>query len=174
MKEILEVIQIISGLAIIISVMYAGYQVKLLRKTHTDNHDWNRRKSAQDLTMELNNTLKDTEILHQKLNVINREEPIPLQEILDAIQEDPAMQLMINKVLNIYSSIARGILNGVYDREIIEISRRTAMIDTYNAFSSYVMYRRDERGSDVWGRLESVVNRWKNEKTTQKSRDLTG
>ena len=173
-KEILELVQIFSSFAVIISVIYASYQLKLLRKTHVDNHEWNRRKSAQDLAMNLNQILGDTAVLHERLQVINRKESIPLKEILGAIEEDSTLQLKIQKVLNIYSSVASGILNGVYDRKIIEEARKGAMIKTYDAFSSYINHRREESIPTLWESLESLTNEWKRDLTISNKRELTG
>jgi len=159
---------------LVFAVLYAAKQLKLLRLTHADNHDWNRRKSAQDLTMQLNDMLGDTDSLHKTLNVINRVEPIPLVEITEAIENDPSVQLKINKVLNIYSSVARGVLNGVYDREIIANSRRMAMIKTFDSFSSYIYQRRKESISILWNYYESLVNEWKEEITAIETRQPTG
>lgn len=174
LNEIADVAKIFSLLFLIVSIFYTGRQLKLLRLTHADNHDWNRRKSAQDLTMELNSLLADTEELHKKLKVINRTEPIPVSEILDVISNDPSIQLKIHKVLNIYSSVARGVLNGVYDREVIAEARRAAMIKTYDSFSSYISYRRKESIPTLWNYYESLVNQWKRENTERKTREETG
>jgi len=173
-NEIADIAQIVSVLVLVFSVLYASRQLKLLRLTHSDNHDWNRRKSAQDLTMELNIILGDTEDLHKKLNVINRVEPIPLSDIDKAINEDPSVQLKINKMLNIYSSVARGVLNGVYDREIIATARRRAMIKTYDSFSSYISKRRKESIPTLWIYYEHLVIQWKGEITKKEPRELTG
>lgn len=153
--------QIIQGIAVMISVVYAAYQLKLIRKTHSDNHDWNRRKAAQDLTVELVATLSETSDLHKALNVINRTEPIPVSEILDAINKDPSIQLKINKVLNLYSSLSRGVSSGIYDEDVIWISRGEAMLKTYNSFSSYIIYRRNESLPNVWRSFEQLANKWK-------------
>lgn len=174
LNEIADIAKIISLLLLIVSVLYTGRQLKLLRLTHADNHDWNRRKSAQDLTMELNNLLNDMEELHKKLKVINRVEPILLDEISVAISEDSSIQLKIHRVLNIYSSVARGVLNGVYDRDVIASARRAAMIKTYDSFSSYISNRRKEGIPTLWNDYESLVNQWKSDETEQKSRKQTG
>ena len=174
LNDISNIFQILSSIAVLITVFFASYQLKLIRKTHVDNHDWNRRKAAQDLTMELTETLGDTAILHQRLQVINRKEAIPLDEILEAIEEDPVLQLKIQKVLNIYSVVSSGILNGVYDKEIIENSRRKAMIKTFDAFSAYITYRRKESIPTLWSPLESIVNKWKSDLTITETRELTG
>jgi len=174
LKDITDVFQILASIAVLATAFFASYQLILIRKAHQDDHEWNRRKSAQDLTMELTESLGDTAILHERLQIINRKEPIPLDEILKAIKEDPVLQLKIQKVLNIYSVVASGVLNGVYDKEIIEKARRKAMIATYDAFSAYITYRRKESIPTLWFSLESIVNGWKNELTSSETRELIG
>ena len=175
LNEIADVTKIISLLLLVISIFYTGKQLKLLRLIHADTHDWNRRKSAQDLTMELNILLSEIiESLQQDLNITNRIEPIPLDEINIAIKKDPTVRIKLSKLLNTYNSVARGIFAGVYDREIITRSRRKAMIKTFDSFSSYISYRRSDTWETLWNDYEWLVNQWKHDFTEQKPRIITG
>ncbi len=173
-NEAFQLAQIFSIFILIFSVLYAAKQLKLTYLIHADNHDWNRRKAAQDLTMQINELFSDMAALHKKLNIINRVEPIPISEIKEEINNDPSVQLSINKVLNIYDGVARGVLSGIYDRSIIETARKSTMIKTYDAFSSYIYDRRKKRIPTLWNDYESIINQWKSEITKQDPRKKTG
>jgi len=55
-------VQAITGILIGIGLIYGGKQVSLLKKTHLDNHDWNRRHAAQQAV----------ENVHKKFTEINK------------------------------------------------------------------------------------------------------
>lgn len=173
-SEVSNIVQIASGLAVLISVFYVALQLKLIRQTHVDNHDWNRRKAAQEITLELNNILADSDQLQRELNFMNRMETIPLDEVLEAIKKDSATQLRIGKILNAYNSVARGVLHGVYDKELIASARKNGMIKAFDSFQSYIIFRRKQSISSLWDNYESLINEWKSEMTVAKQRKNTG
>jgi len=136
MIENLQVLTMIFGA---IAVFYAAKQVILLRKTHADNHEWQRRKSAQDATINLNKELSGMELLNTRFKLLNRTQPIPLDDILEAIKLEkkdcPIIQSEIFRLLNAYESLSRGVYYKVYNEELIRESREVVMTKTYRSFN---------------------------------------
>lgn len=173
MELIESISKVVANIAIFFSAIFASYHLRLVHKSYTSIHDWNRRKAAQDLTMDLNKIIGNTEILHQKLQFINKKQPIPLDAIINLIEENPIIQLKLQKVLNIYNSVSRGVIHGVYDESIIKKARKKTMIQTYSAFSNYINYRRNESIDTLWSDFEALTLKWQSELRPTELRKLT-
>ena len=86
---IAESFQIAANVAVVVGLIYAGYQVRLLRETHRDNHDWQRRRCAQEIVMEVGRNISGFRDLSRNLNLFNRNESIPLSELNTAFANNP-------------------------------------------------------------------------------------
>jgi len=60
------IIQVASAVLVFGGLIYASLQLKLLRKTHVDEHEWNRRKAAQDATQLFRQRVGTTEIWRRR------------------------------------------------------------------------------------------------------------
>ena len=172
--QTLEFFQLIASGTTVIALIYTGFQIYLLRKVHRDNHEWNRRKSAQDLTIDIGSRISDYNDLSVAFNLFNRTEAIPLDEINTKFAENPSLELKVLEFLNLFNIMARGVIEGVYDEEIIYKARSTSMIKTFEALKQYIEKRKNERGIDIYSSIEALVNEWKNKNTLVKRRRITG
>ncbi len=167
-------IQIAANIAVVVGLVYAGYQIRLLRQTHRDNHDWNRRKCAQEIVMEVGMNISNFRDLSRDLNLFNRHEPIPLSELDEAFKENPDLELKVLEILNIFEGLARGIKHNVYDRDIVTNARRFSMIRMHEALMNYLTNRKKERSVEIYPNFDALVNEWRMEKSAVDNRQSTG
>jgi len=167
---------IIRSLTMIIvgaGLFYTGYQIKLSRLFHRDNHDWNRRIESQKALVHYNTTVMSTK-LNEMFDFMNINKSIPLDKIMSEIEKSKETQNLIHRYLNIYEGYARGIIQGIYDEELIKNARRGVMVKTYLRFKEYIEFRKQQWGPTAWKELESMANKWNHESTNYKERDKTG
>lgn len=180
----LENMQLISMFFGIIGVFYAGKQISLLTKTHAKDHDWNRRKAAQDATIALNRELSEiSEVIEEYKILDNYAESAKLDKILSDIENVPDTRIKINRLLNAYDAIARGVWQSVYDEDIIRLSREVSMTSVYTIFKPFIMYRRNEQQTKynnnektivAWNFLEKLVKKWETDSENLSLREHTG
>ena len=156
------VLRTFAVLLVAAGLFYTGYQIKMTRQIHKDNHEWNRRKAAQDVLMNVDLTTASKE-LNKALEFLDVKESIPLEKILTAIKEDRHLQNLIHKLLNVYEGYARGINQGIFDEEVIKTARKGTMIRVLESFSSYIKYRREGWADKAWIQAETLIRKWQNE-----------
>ncbi len=186
--EIISII--ITSLALLLTIgglYYAGNQIRLARKQltsaiesikltkeiHQENHDWNRRIAAQDAIVVFRNQNKTKE-LREALGGIDINDAIPLNTILEKFKTDSDLRGYIHSVLNTFEGYSRGILQGIYDEEVIRTALTGTMVRYFNCFRPYIIYIREKRNPALFNEFEGMVNKWKTEKTKLESRDKIG
>lgn len=148
-----------SALFVAIGLFYAARQLRLLIRTHADNHEWNRRIAAQEAVAQVNTTAK-TEDLNARFNYIAHSDPVPLAEVNEAFEEDPGLRVKLNVLLNSYEGLARGVFLGIYSEAVIKSARRSPMLRTFNAFREYINHRRISGSPLVWVEYEKIIDKW--------------
>jgi hypothetical protein len=165
-------IMAISALCVAGSLFYLAKQVRLFSKAHQDNHDWNRRVETQHALGKIREI--NTDSLNMKFGFANRKSPIPLQEILDAFEEEPNLQLHLHKLLNFYEGLANGIFSKVYDEKIIKVNRLSPMERDIIRCRYYIDYRRNESSRTTWSGYQRLMEKWRNDDLRSGDLEPTG
>lgn len=139
----------------------AKKEINILNKHHADNHDWNRRKAAQDAIRAFDFTLLSKKF-QTAFDVINRTEAIPMGAIDKAYEANPEIQMELHHLLNFYEGLSRGINQGLFDEEIIKTARRSDMIRCVVLFQNYLTHRRIEH-PNAWSELSFIAHKWQGE-----------
>jgi len=166
--EVLKLIlQTLSLVFIGLSLLYAGKQLKLLKKTHADNHDWNRRKAAQDAAMlrQKRFTTENIRLINEELDYLNSSDPIPLKTFKAKVKSEPNLKGACHNFLNYYEALARGVNQRIYDEEVTKEALKTVMTKAFNRFFPYIQHRRSTLNPEAWSNLENLVNKWSHEKS---------
>lgn len=158
-------------LVLIGGFVYTAIQVHLLRQGQRGNHDWNRRKAAQDITTAFNERVHQPELLEKLLQYNERKKPIPADDLLAAFKASPSLGLTVHTLLNYYEALARGINQQIFDEKVIKAAKRSVMIRTFRLFEPYIKQRRLFT-SDAWSELEGMVVTWEEE--DRSDRNTTG
>jgi hypothetical protein len=157
----------VSPLLVLFGVAVAYYQLRLSRRnleyiaeTHRQNHVWNRAYAAQEALRFYNySTLSGP--LQDRFNFRNFHDPIPLQTLLDAFEEETSLQADLHQLLNFYEGLARGINQGIFDESVVRAGRGNAMIRAERAFFAYIDYRRRNVSERAWAELSDIAARWR-------------
>ncbi len=174
MDTYLLLINAISGVITAIGLLYAGKQIALLKETHKQNHDWNRRNAAQHAIKQLVELTPIVIRINKVFDISNTLEGIPLEETLKQFNSDKELQSHVHQLLNLYEGLARGILQGIYDEKVIYEGRRSSMIQTFENFKPYIRYRRKNVHSSAYELTECIVNKWKTKMSEKQQRELLG
>ncbi len=156
-------------LLLALSVLYAARQLKALQQIHRDNHDWNRRKAAQDATLSLFEGWGQQELLNTELDYIRRRDAIPITEIDEKCKTNPELLRAIHNCLNFYEALARGVLQQVFDSDIIKGTSRGVMKQNLHNFGPYIQRRRDTGSERAWIDTEQLLKIWQQEDDARKT-----
>ncbi len=148
-----------TAISAVIGIFIALKQLK-------SDHDWRRRHAAQSALFNFNQYVND-ERLQNETDFLNVTDSIPLEELTQK-----NIELLIYKLLIFYENLARGVLQNVYDEEVIKKARKDSMIRTYRAFYSYIKNRRKMQ-DNAFHCFEKVVRKWEYESTDIKHRHKT-
>lgn len=169
-------------------LMYFGFAatttailVAVLQNINT--HDWNRRHAAKVALKEFRSNAKSHA---DKLNVVfnyylrDENSPITKEQIHEAIcrkdadgkfihcdksyklEIDPDKSELLASIkehLNLYEDIASGVLQGVYDKEVVADLSASSFIKVANIFGPYIKHYNDDMYPAARGRI------WLNVKT---------
>lgn len=145
------------------SIWYAAKQLRA-------NHDWNRRKAAQDATMLLIQQAPDTRLLDDALHHTVVRDPIPLEVVNKAVEDNAEVRRALHRYLNHYENLARGVRQGVYDEKIIMTACRGIMSRNWVRFGHYIAHRRSAGSPSAWSELELLLNKWQGEERQESMR----
>ncbi len=166
----------LSLLVLVGGLLYAGLQLRSLRKIHADNHKWNRKKAAQDVIFKITELADHTIKLNEKIKHIDTAQPIPVPELKQIFKDNPNVPVILHHVLNHYEGLARGVYKGIYDEDIIKTARKGTMIRVYRVFRDYIEDKRNEHETNkkIYEQFEAIVNKWEQERTHIPKPDLVG
>lgn len=137
-------------------------QITFLREQHEDNHDWNRRESAQQAVREYREIQSMIEAVSHHFDYQNRTEGIPLSEFKEKFSKDRTLQPKVNTVLNYFEGLARGVNQGIYDEGVIKGSFRGQMSRVFDSFQYFISDRRKYlNNSQIWVDIENLSCKWK-------------
>lgn len=157
------VLQAATLIAVVAGLVLTIRQLRLLRLGYEDLHDWNRRKAAQDAVGDMVPRVgNDTPLLDEKFHILSQNDPLALDSILNAIDEDKKVRLAIHKRLNYFETLAGGVHQGVFDEEVIKNAYQEVFRGTVSQFRSYIDHLRNKGFTDAYSDLEGMSARWTN------------
>jgi hypothetical protein len=145
-----------------IGLLYSAKQISSLKKTHQEALDWNRRIEAKKALQTASEKIASTIKLYEALPMRDSQETIPRAEIERVIEERPDLHVLLSDMLNWYESLASGILQRVYDEEVIKIARRGDMIRCFDRYKNYIHFIRGT-APRIWEDMEHMAEKWRAE-----------
>ena len=152
---------VVEALTLLTIIISAALLYSQIRK----EHEWNRRKTSQDLLMSLvagdfTNLRRDLEVAFGvKLEDVNQS----YRDIAAAVDADrrPALDFAVSKLLNFYETIAIGIKNNVLEEDVC-FDHFSWNLTRYWRWAE--PYHRDRRGLDstIWMEAAHYVDKWEN------------
>lgn len=159
------IIQFVSALAVVASVIYLAKQVKIAAITHKQNHEWYRRIETKK-ALDSYNRLEAVTLLNEAFDYMSKKHAIDLNEIQTKISEDKNIRVHLMRLLNFYEGLANGVDMGIYEEVIIRETRRGNMIRTYEAFGDFIGYHRRENNERAFIKYGAIVKKWQQEGET--------
>lgn len=171
-KVILQIITIlIAGVGISIAI----YQLRLLRVTYCDFHDWNRRKAALEAVNKVFTAVAgDTPLLQDKFQILSSSDEIPLDRVRHECETDPKVRAALHRRLNFLEGLAIGIDQKVLDEMVVQKAFEPVCIKTVCQFKKYIEHRRNTGSQDAWKDLDDLCVKWQEAKTKSPKRLPTG
>ncbi len=167
------ILSLITLIVLTVGLYYSGRQLHLIQKAFTHDHDWRRRVSAQEALLSFSDGVEHWKELEDAFNYMDAQKAIGIEKIEEEIQKKPSLKVTLGSLLNFYEMLAVGVSQGVYDEKLISLARGRAMIHVYYIFEQYIKKTQGHYPS-VWTNMETLVNRWKHEKTEKSHRNKTG
>lgn len=164
------VLQAAALIVLLVGLLLTIRQIRLLRLSYVDLHDWNRRKAAQDAVDNVEHIAADTPLLDGKFQIMSKNDPIALKSILGACESTVEVQTAIHRRLNWFESLAGGVKQGVFDEEVIKDAYQRVFRSTHRQFSEYIDHRRNADSYDAWSEFGDMIERWDQEDKASASR----
>ena len=169
MLQAIQLIVVTTGLG------YTAYQIRLLRISYRDLHDWNRRKSAQDAIEGLTVLAPVTKVLNEHFDFLENNDPIPLEILQQKCEQNVELRGCIHKLLNTYEDLAVGVFQRVYDESIIYEAMGWVIPTTLHQFNGYIRHKRLHGSANAWTQVERLSMRWSEDRNRAvRERDMTG
>ena len=162
-----------------LTLLFAGIlatwiEIHTLRIAQKDNHDWQRRQSAQNRLADNAGLLSIKSELAAYLPDNHRQGGLNKNQLDTLFEQNPELKTNIRVLLNYYESLCRGINQGIYDETVVRIALRGSIIGIYRSYQYYVSERRKLFDNpSLYSMLESQVILWESE-GTQEPREQTG
>ena len=155
-------ISLFSAVLLAISVLYLAKQVKIARKTHSENHEWFRRIETRK-ALDSYNRLEAVAKLDEAFNYLRARQPIALQEVQEKLENSSELRVNLLRLLNFYEGLANGIDLGIYDEVIIRETRRGNMMRAHIAFEAYMDFHRNDRNPRAYIKYRALIQKWQAE-----------
>ena len=124
-----------------------------------------------DAVAELATVLRESEILIAAFSRWFKGEALPLKEIKKVFDEKPQLQVACKRLLDAYGNLATGIIQGVYDEDVIRTARRTDLVTIYERFEAYIKDLRARVHQQAYNYLQRICDKRKSETTKPGFRD---
>ena len=162
--ELLKVaLEAITVLLLLVGFIVTLRQIRLLHSVHIDDHEWNRRKAAQDVTLTYKHVVS-TKKLQQYFNyVTNTTKRISIEMTEKGFDDDSELKPDLHRLLDYFEALCRGVNHSVYDEEIIKTSWCGVITRTFDQFLPYIDWYRKNIDSRGWFETEVLINKWKHE-----------
>lgn len=174
LEQATQILQIVAYLVIAVALVYAALQINGIRRTIRETNSWNRRKAAQDMIFQIDKNASVCTDLNRHFGIFKKREPIPLAKIQKAFSENSELEFRLVELLNAYSALARGVLEGVYDEQIVYDASSARLVKIHNSFQMYIEFRHQEQGPHLYTALETLACEWRARLSPADRRDLTG
>lgn len=151
----------------------ARNDIQTLNHHHSENHDWNRRKAAQEALSKYDHTFLSSPV-HENFDYLNVMDPIPIAEIEEKFAKNNSLQSDIHNILNYYEALARGINQQIFDESVVKSAIRNSVIRCERSFLNFIEKRRRNVNPRAWIELSHIATKWANETSIVEVRKLTG
>lgn len=160
--------ELVGLIAVILGLVFAGVQFKQGRlalehtaASHEQEYRWRRKIAAQEALSSYSSSVVLSD-LQKQLNYldIGRRGCIDLDEIEEKLEANPDLRADLHRLLNYYEALARGVLQGLYDDDVIKAGRRGAMNRAYTGFECYILERRKNGSPNAWSDFEALILKW--------------
>ena len=166
-------LQAISAIGVIVALSLTIRQIRLLRASYVDLHDWNRRKAAQDATHEWKEYAADSVALEDKFHFRQLDGVVELAVLTNTFKEDLKLRASLHRILNYFEAIANGVRNGVFDESVIH-DAFCAVFDLHiHRFGQYIKHRRAS-GATIWIEFDELNQKWVKKDQERPRRSNTG
>lgn len=151
-----DYIQILILFVLVVTAYFALKGINETKNIHKETLNWNRMYQTQNILKELNDSFVP---LKYKFTPQDLDTSFLIEEVMSVI-EDRDLVSKIDKRLNSYESIARGIRLGLYDEELVKLSRRTVLVGKFFNNKNYIEHFRKRRNKRIYRNLEWLAEKW--------------
>lgn len=137
-------IQLASTIASAIGLLIAGISVWLAYRTLKSDHEWNRRKAAQDASSLFGSRIEGRELLNVHYDYASSNDSISLEGIRNEFQSDDKLRPAVHSLLDYYELLARGVKTQIYDEDVVRRAWKGGMTRAVGRFRPYIEHRREQ------------------------------
>jgi hypothetical protein len=161
-------IRIFNNILVVVAIIYTAYQFRRSANIHRDNLEWSKRIETRK-KLDDHNLFESAKYLNDKFGYVRDNNPIQYTRIEEEFNKDNAVDVHLSILMNYYESIAIGIDNHIYDELLVKASRKTAMMQIYDSFRSFVEFHRRNGSPRCFTRYEALINKWREEDRIDKT-----
>lgn len=152
--------------AIVVSALFAGFQVKSLRKQNTSNDlQWRQRATIDAVISDRKDRglIRSRRLYARLKSQCTNFDALGSTPLLENEKENHA----ILDILNNYEFMAAGIKEGAFDEEIYKRMKRSLIIQDWIILDIYIQSLRKQEGRPkIFCEFEWLAKKWMNEKNS--------
>lgn len=160
MIQIADIIQVLILVVLIITAVIALKEISETKNIHKETLLWNKKNKTIDVLNDFRKVIPHKTKKHFKKQLKQPNKTIPCEEILGEIAQEAKIKSEIVEYLNHHEGLAIGIINGLYNEDLIKKARRTSFFQTWIQYEEYIAHRRKVSNSEAWKNFEEIVNKW--------------
>jgi len=144
------------------TLIFIGIGIIIAIKQLRDQHEWYRREKAMSYSNLYHSELRKTkDILEETFNIVSRNDSIPLDDIIEKIENDKKLRLELNYLLTYYENVGLACFNKIADEEILYDLMATTLVSFRKKLGNYIDFRRNEADNKrLWINFVSIANEW--------------
>lgn len=147
---------------LLVGLLITIVQLGRIKSQHKDNHEWNRKKATFELLEKIRST-PHKELIYDFMKNKDNGETITKVEIENAM-DDQEFETALGYILNLYESAAIGCYEGVYEHEILKLSRYDSLKKLFECFKPWITSKR-KKDADIYCYIEKLLLHWDSTKS---------
>jgi hypothetical protein len=151
-------VQILGIYFVVISLRFVKNQIEMSEKIHADTLIWNKKIATEnELSSKVNPAV--TKLINESFD-LKAHRILPLELVLSVIDEKKSIEGNIHHVLNRYERLGRGVMNGIYDEDIVKKAIRGPLLRTYYRYYEYIEHWKIKENKYAWVEFIRLAQKW--------------
>lgn len=148
--------EIIKLILTVITIIFAAFQVRHLKRETKENQKWNTKDAAFNYCIRYSDIIKNID----KFDLRDMSK-MDVKKLFDeTTKEGKKNNMQVAYIVQYFERLSVGILCDYFDEEVVRRILDYVFVDTYNKLEPFILLKREEMGKNVFYNYERVAKIW--------------